>query len=264
MRTDALYNEPMRHMWLTLFLLAVPSACFAANTLPATALPDNENIIRQASGVLAFRSLSTGATRGEERFHIAVLVDGTRMVSAVSRYGPRDIYRQSLTRLDAAMRPLDSTLHYWIEGEWRASGVIMVDGDRVDVTSRGPLGTRSHTVSIPGPFAVLPHQLTPDSMRVLLYDKTLGGTQTLTVYDPDPLAEGPDGLLGRVTTHDVVFHGPTTVTVPAGTFDVDHFTVGNYTDLFVTGPDAVLVKWSFPRIDREHVLMELETVGGSP
>ena len=241
---------------LWLFLFGVQLSQAVADPLPA-----NENIVRQTSGVLAFRSLSTGAVRGEERFHIAVMADGTRMVSAVSRYGPRDIYRQSLTRLDAAMRPLDSAMHYWIEGEWRASGLITVDGDRVDVTSRGPAGERSHSVSITGPFAVLPHQLTPDSMRVLLYDKTRGGMQELNHYDPDPLAEGPNGLLGKVTTQPMVYNGPTTVTVPAGTFDVDHFTVGEFLNLFVTGPDAVLVKWSFHRIDREYVLMELETLG---
>ena len=246
-----------------IFISILLQIAYPANA-DTTLLPTNQNVVRQASGVLAFRSLSTRATRGEERFHISVLADGTRLVSAVSRYGPRDIFRQSLTRLDASMRPVDSTLHYWIEGAWRASGIITVDGDRVAVTNRGPLGDRTHTVTIAGPFAVLPHQLSPDSMRVLLYDKALDGEQTLTVYDPDPLAEGPDGLLGRVTTQPIVYNGQTTVTVPAGTFDVDHFTVGEYTDLFVTGPDAVLVKWSFPRIDREHVLIRLETVAEPP
>ncbi len=250
---------------LALWLLLFGQHFVQANdTLPDNAPPDNANVVRQASGMIAFRSLSTGQMRGEERFHISVQADGSRTVFATSRYGPRDILRQSLTRLDTKMRPLDAVLHYWIEGEWRASGSLVVDGDAVTVSNRGPLGSSAHTVSIAEPFALLPHQLSPDSMRVLLYDKAQGGVQPLTVYDPAPLADGPDGLLGRVTTQNVVFHGPTTVTVPAGIFEVDHYTVGNSIDLFVTGPDAVLVKWSFPRIDREHVLMRLETINSQP
>lgn len=215
-------------------------------------------MVRQTSGVLAFRALSTGKIRGEERFHITVHPDGSRTVAAISRYGPRDIQRHSLSRFDGAFRPIDSALQYWIEGQWRASGSIVLDGTHMTVTSRSPQGEHTHNLEIFGPVALLPHQLTPDSMRVLLYDKVLGGRQAFTMYSPDALAEGPKGLLGERTTQHITFIGEQMVTVPAGTFPTDHYKIEESIDVFVTGPDAVVVKWAFPRIDREHVLMGLD------
>lgn len=221
-------------------------------------LPLNENIVRQASGVIAYRSLSTGAIRGEERFHISVHPDGSRSVMAISRYGPQDIQRQSLYRIDANNRPIDATLQWWIEGTWRASGSITVDRASLTASSRGPVSEHSHHIEIADKFAILPHQLSPDAWRVLLYDKALGGVQPLTMYDLEPLAEEPDGLLGKITTQHFEYKGEVSVDVPAGTFMTDHFRLEDAIDMYVTGPDAILVKWRFEAIDREHILMKLE------
>lgn len=223
----------------------------AAQTPP----PENINVVRQTSGTLAFRALSTGETRGEERFHIIAHPDGSRTVTAVSRYGPRDIVRHSLYRINRNGGAVSAALQYWIEGEWRASGQITVVGDSARVIGLSPSGLQEQTLEVTAPFAVLPHQLSPDSWRVMLYDKTLGGTQSIAMYDPDPLAESDDGLLGAMIKQDITYLGQSTVTVPAGSFLTDHFQISGAIDIFVTGPDAVLVKWRFPRIDREHVLL---------
>lgn len=230
-------------------------------TSPASAtdtLPANKNVIRQASGVIAYRSLSIGAIRGEERFHISVHPDGSRSVMAVSRYGPRDIQRQSLYRIDANNRPIDATLQWWIGGAWRASGLINVDQANLTASSRSSAGEYAHSIEVADKFAVLPHQLSPDAWRVLLYDKALGGVQPLTMYDLDPLGEEPDGLLGKITTQRFEYKGEVLIDVPAGTFATDHFRLEDAIDMYVTGPDAILVKWRFEAIDREHVLMKLE------
>lgn len=223
----------------------------------APTLPDNANISRESFGTIAWRTMSTGDVRGEERFHITAHPDGSRSVMAVSRYGPRDIQRHSLYRIDAALRPIDASIQYWIEGDWRASGTITTTKAQVSVQSRSPQGTAGHIVDVSGPFAVLPHQLAPDAWRALLYDRAKGGVQNLAVYDPAPLAEGPDGLLGQMTAQPTEYLGTERITVPAGTFESDHFRIGNSIDLFVTGPDAILVTWRFSAIDREHVLTSL-------
>lgn len=239
-------------------LLAGP--VFLSFKLAANSLPPNENVVRQASGVIAYRSLSSGTVRGEERFHISVHPDGSRSVMAVSRYGPRDIQRQSLYRINANLRPVDASLQWWIEGQWRASGSITVDENTLTASSRGPSGASSHQIDIADPFAILPHQLSPDAWRTLVYNRSVGGTQPLTMYDLDPLAEESDGLLGKITEQRFEYKGQVTVSVPAGTFICDHFRLEDAIDMFVTGPDAILVKWSFPAIDREHVLTALEQV----
>ncbi|NKB44011.1 MAG: hypothetical protein GKS03_06990 [Alphaproteobacteria bacterium] len=102
------------------------------------------------------------------------------------------------------------------------------------------------------------HQLSPDAWRVFLYDKMAGGIQPLQMYDLSPLADGPDGILGKLTAQRFDYRGETAVTVPAGTFTVDHYRLEDAVDMYVHGPDAILVKWRFEAIDREHVLMELE------
>ena len=233
---------------------------FAVGSVPALAepLPPNANVVRETSGTLAYRALGTGKVRGEERFHISVHPDGSRTVSTISRYGPRDIQRHSLYRIDHTLRPVDATVQYWIEGAWRASGLITVDPTGLTASSRSPSGNNAHTLAIDQNFAILTHQLSPDAWRALLYDKSAGGVQALRMYDLSPLAEGPNGILGKLTTQRFHFEGETSITVPAGTFTVDHYRLEDAVDMYVHGPDAILVKWRFEAIDREHVLMALE------
>lgn len=241
-----------RHFTWWFLLLAFTNTTYANERLPS-----NANVIREANGVIAYRALSTGKVRGEERFHISVHPDGSRTVSTVSRYGPRDIQRHSLYRIDSNLRPVDATVQYWIEGAWRASGLVTVHPNGLTTESRSPLGNRDHTLAIEQNFAVLTHQLSPDAWRVFLYDKAASGAQALNMYDLDPLADSPNGILGKLTTQTFEYKGQVSVTVPAGTFVSDHYRLEDAIDMYVTGPDAILVKWRFEAIDREHVLIEL-------
>lgn len=240
------------HRTLWLFLLALSSTVYANERLP-----ENANVVRESNGIIAYRTLSAGKIRGEERFHISAHPNGSRSVSTISRYGPRDIQRHSLYRIDANLRPVDATVQYWIEGAWRASGLVTVNSTGLVTASRSPLGNRDHALAINQNFAVLTHQLSPDAWRVLLYDKEARGAQALNMYDLSPLADGPDGILGKLTTQTFEYKGQVSITVPAGTFVSDHYRLEDAIDMYVTGPDAVLVKWRFEAIDREHVLMEL-------
>ncbi len=221
-------------------------------------LPLNANVVRETRGVIAYRALSTDKVRGEERFHISAHPDGSRTVSTISRYGPRDIQRHSLYRLDSGLRPIDATVQYWIEGAWRASGLITVDETGLQTASRSPLGDSNHDLKVDENFAILTHQLSPDAWRVFQYDKSTGGDQALNMYDLSPLADSPDGILGKLTTQRFNYAGETTVTVPAGTFTVDHYRLEDAVDMYVHGPDAILVKWRFDAIEREHILIELD------
>lgn len=236
---------------LLLWVLALPT------TATADPLPPNANVVREAHGTIAYRALSTGVVRGEERFHMTVHPDGSRTLSTVSRYGPRDIQRHSLYRIGSGLRPIDATVQYWIEGAWRASGLVTVNANGLTTTSRSPLGNKDHTLAINQNFAVLTHQLSPDAWRVFLYDKSAGGVQPLQMYDLSPLAEGPNGILGSLTTQNFDYRGETSIDVPAGTFLVDHYRLEDAVDMYVTPEDAILVKWRFEAIDREHMLTSL-------
>lgn len=238
------------------FGLALAFLCGLAN---AQQLPDNKNVVREVAGTILWRTLSTGEIRGQERFQITVHPDGSRTLMTASRYGPRDMLRHSLYRIDAALRPQEAWLQYWIDGDWRASGHLSVDGPKMSVVSRSPSGTAEHMVDIPGAFAILPHQLTPDSLRVMLLDPERNSPQEITVYDPDPLAAGEGGLLGKIATQTISYVGDKDVTVPAGTFLARHYRIEDAIDLYTTGPDAVVVKWRFQALDREHVLTDLKT-----
>lgn len=233
---------------------------FLESAIASEPLPPNANIVRETYGTIAYRALSTGNIRGEERFHLTVHPDGSRTLSTISRYGPRDIQRHSLYRIDPTLRPQDATVQYWIEGAWRASGLITTSAEGLSASSRSPLGSSEHTLSVDGNFAILTHQLSPDAWRVFSYDKLVGGKQPLQMYDLSPLADGPNGMLGKLSTQEFEYLGETSVTVPAGTYTVDHFRLEDSVDMYVTIKDAILVKWRFEAIDREHVLTCLEEV----
>ncbi len=70
--------------------------------------------------------------------------------------------------------------------------------------------------------------------------------------------KGPGNMLGPMYDSVTTYVGREETTAPAGTFEVDHFKVESGVDMYVTGPDLVLVKFVWPAADQENVLTSLE------
>jgi hypothetical protein len=240
-------------------ILALIAAAGLAATPAATAEPAptaNKNVTRWATGTIAYRVKSTGVVNGYETWRLSVHPDGSRTMAATVQYAPRDIQRHVVQRVDAAFKPLEAYALYWIEGQWRGSAMVKASNKKLSVTASTPSGEQAQSFEIGDTLAIVPHVLATDSWRAMIYDKAKGGTQPIPAYNFNATGEGPMGLMGKVMSYNLTYVGAESVSVPAGTFATDHYRVEDAVDLFLTGPDGVLVKFIYPSIDREHHLIE--------
>ena len=81
----------------------------------------------------------------------------------------------------------------------------------------------------------------------------------MTVYDMDAGAQAVSSMLGKVYDQTLTFIGEEEMTVTAGTFATDHFRIDDTVDLYITGPDALMVRFQLIPADRDYVLTTLET-----
>ena len=237
---------------LTAFVLA---ACIA---LPALAA-DNMNITRWAKGTFEYRALSTGAVSGAEEWHLSVHPDGSRTMHARNWLDDVHYSRHVTYRVAENFRPLEVTSVYWVRGEWRGTGLFAINGNELQAIVKTPDGMIQQTRTVPDNFSMIPHPLSTNAWNTWYYDKAKGGPQPMTVYDMDAGAQAVSSMLGKVYTQNLEFIGAEKMTTPAGTFDVDHFRVEDAVDMYITGPDAILVRFQWIPADRDYVLTSLET-----
>jgi hypothetical protein len=242
-----------------LLMALVIAASAAAQTEPN---PDpsmkNANVVRGAKGTIVYRTIKNGTMLGGENWSLSVHPDGSRTMQALNRYGSPGVQRHVVYRVDAKFRPLDAYLLYWVGGQWRGTGFFSVHGDRLTAVANTPNGRLTHDIAVPENFSFIPHPLSTDAWHMAYYDKAKGGAQPITVYDMDGGAAGPQALLGRLYSQTLRFLGAETLTTPAGTFVTDHFKIDDAVDIYVTGPDVIMVKFVWTPADRVYELVKLE------
>ncbi|MSO97156.1 MAG: hypothetical protein EXR11_02905 [Rhodospirillaceae bacterium] len=216
----------------------------------------NANVTRWATGTIAYRVKSTGAVNGYETWRLSVHPDGSRTMAATVQYSPRDIQRHVIHRIDAQLRPLDTYALYWIDGQWRGTALVTRGNGELNVSANTPEGPLSQNLKAPEHITIVPHVLAVDSWRALMVDKTKPGPQAIASYGFDATAQGVTSLLGKAMNYRLTYNGPEQVTVPAGTFASDHFRIEDTVDIYVTSQDAIVVKFVYAAIDREHLLID--------
>ncbi|MSO97157.1 MAG: hypothetical protein EXR11_02910 [Rhodospirillaceae bacterium] len=246
------------------FLSLVALFVLLANTATAQTEPNpviggaNANVVRAAKGTIVYSVLSSGAVLGDENWNLTVHPDGSRTMQAINRYGSPGVQRHVTYRVDAKFRPIEAYLLYWVGGKWRGSGLFSVHGDQLTAVANTPNGQLTHNLTVPENFSFIPHPLSTDAWHMSYYDKAKEGEQTITVYDMDAGAAGPQALLGRLYQQKIKFIGAEQVTTKGGAFATDHFKIENAVDVYVTGPDAILVKFLWTPADRLYELVKLE------
>ena len=243
--------------FVTLYMLLANAA--AAQTEPNPVIGGaNANVVRAAKGTIVYSVLSSGAVLGGENWNLTVHPDGSRTMQAINRYGSPGVQRHVTYRVDAKFRPIEAYLLYWVGGTWRGAGLFSVHGDQLTAVANTPNGQLTHSLTVPENFSFIPHPLSTDAWHMWYYDKAKGGEQTINVYDMDGGAAGPQALLGRLYQQKIKFIGAEQVTTKAGTFATEHFKIDNAVDVYVTGPDAILVKFLWTPADRLYELVKLE------
>jgi hypothetical protein len=219
----------------------------------------NANIVRWSKGSVEYRNISDGKNTGSEDWRITVHPDGSRTLTTTNRVDRSDTVRAVVMRVADNFRPLDLVASFWFEGAWVGTSLMTVDGNLLNALASTPSGRITQQVVIPEKFSFIPHPLQSNAWQLWAYDKTVGGPQTSTVYDLIIRLKGPGNMIGPMYESVTTFVGREEITVPAGTFEVDHFKTESGVDMYLTGPDSILVKFDWPDADQEYVLTSLET-----
>ena len=237
------------------------AAFIATSAVAQDFRPDGVNVKRWARGEISYLNSETKEITGAESWDMTVNADGSRSLRATNYLTNVGFMHTVHLRVEANFRPRELFTEYWINGAFRNSTFIAVRGIVLDITSRFAETTTHDTVKIPTNFSFIPHPLASDVWHGWYYDKARGGEQTTTVYDVAANSQQPLQV-GRVYDQKITYVGNELITVPAGTFPSDHYRVGDAVDYYVTGPDAIFVKFVWHANKAEYVLTKLVTGGG--
>jgi hypothetical protein len=244
----------MKH---TIFLTVLMALGLVATTTVPADEAVNANIVRLVKGQYTYQTTKAQRLRGYEDWTLTVHPDGSRTMMALVNNLDADVQFNMVHRVAATFRPLETFVTHWVGGESRGSGHFVVDGRLLRATVTGQV---SRTIQVPDRFSMHPHPVSTDSWRTGDYDKDRGGVQTARVYNVAVAPNAVAPLMGVLEDQTVEWLGSETITVPAGTFDTDHYKLRGNSDMWIAGPDRIAIKYMFLDLDREYVLTTYESV----
>ena len=224
---------------------------------PLDTEPPNESIARSAQGTLQYRKMSTGVITGSEQWSMVTRPDGSRTLNTTNRINAAGLHRNVVFSVDRDFRPESLFASFWLAGGWVGTAMYTVDGDQLNIVAATPDGTFTQQRRVPERFGFIPHPPTSNAWQVGTYDREQGGVQMIPLYDLQTRFPGPGNMFGAMRPMALEFIEATQIDTPAGTFDVDHFRAGDDVDIFVHGPDAIIVRFVWWSFDEEYVLTSL-------
>jgi hypothetical protein len=229
--------------------------------LPATVMAaGNGATPRVISGEYRNETIAEGARRGGERFELAVHVDGSRTLSISSDLTSRNAWFTVVLRGATDFRPLEAYADYWNGGVHKGSGLFRVEGERVFAESRGKASgvQRSETV-VPTRFSIGAHPVSADGWHTASHDAAKPGKQQIALYSVEAGADPAKPVLGTLLSLDIEYLGEETIEVPAGRFETRRYRLAGMNDLWVHGPERIVVKSELPARGLRYVLTSLQT-----
>lgn len=243
--------------------LLAATAGIAQQPTPARATTENTgpnaSIVRRAEGVYRYETLGDGRVRGEERFQLFVHPDGSRTLSIWHDLAARNAQFTVVLRNGADFRPLDAFVSYWNGGRFKGAAHFLVEGGTLTAISRGPAGIVPQRMEVPAVFSIGTHPVAGDGWHTAGYDSQRGGQQTLTLYSLEAGTDVSKPVVGTLRPLTVERLGVETVEVPAGRFEAERWRLSGVNDLWVVGPDRLVVKSVIAARDLQYVLTRFET-----
>jgi hypothetical protein len=117
-------------------------------------------------------------------------------------------------------------------------------------------------LTVPEQVSFATHPLAGDGWHSWYVDRQRDDYQEAALVNFDASADVGTPAVARLQSQKWRFAGAEKLAVPAGTFDCDRYTTGT-ANVWVTGPDRVLVRFEWPSLDREYVLSKYETTTGA-
>lgn len=241
--------------------IAAAVAQIAPTARPAAAENRGPNaaIVRRASGIYRYETISDGRVRGEERFQLFVHPDGSRTMSVWHDLAARNAQFTVVLRNGADFRPLEAFVSYWNAAQFKGSAHFLVDGDRVTTTSRGPYGLVPQRLEVPAVFSIGTHPVAGDGWHTAGYDLTRGGVQSLNLLSVEAGTDLTRPVHGTLVPLAVERLGEETVEVPAGRFTAVRWRLAGVNDLWLVGEDRLVVKSVIGARDLQYVLTQWES-----
>ena len=254
----------MKNQSDTVFRLCFASLAFAllaAQALPVAGAETNNAAINfWAKGTYEYGKLDSDLIRGHEDWTLTVHPDETRTLQAFVNLHDGDHQTNVILRVAGNFRPLEGFLSVWRSGVYGGAGWYRVDGDQLSASVDGPRGQATHEVTVPEQVSLRVHPVITEGWQVWSYDRSLDGPQQGVVYNVVTIGNPTVPGIGVLLEHRIDYHGPETVTVPAGTFVAEHYTFydGRY-DIWLWGPQRILVRYANYGNGNEYRLTALET-----
>ena len=239
-------------------VMAAPTTEDIHTAVSRAHVPHNPGIVRSAHGEYEYRSISDDHLTGTETFDLTVAPNGVRTMRANTDIFSRGVQANVVLRADRSFRPLDAYVGISTNGELKGSGFYVAGSDTLDAMVVDAAGRQTHShITVPARFSLGTHPLSLDGWSSWYLDQTPGKVTRGSIYLINGDAKNDRPMLGTITPVDLEYIGSETITVPAGTFQTDHFRIANASELWVTGQDRLLVKYVWAAIDRQYLLTKL-------
>lgn len=239
---------------------AVFAAVVAIPARPAIGAETSVASHRVVIGEYRNETIDTGARRGSERFELVVHADGTRTLSVSTDLTSRNAWFTVVLRGAANFRPLEAYASYWSAGAYKGRGVFRIEGDRVFAESSGPRSglQRSETV-VPMRFSIGTHPVSADGWHTANHDPAGSASQQHMLFSVEAGADLQKPVLGTLVPLTIEYLGEETVDVPAGRFATRRYRLAGMNDLWVHGPDRIVIKSELPARGLRYVLTSLQS-----
>jgi len=237
---------------------AVSATAQDQSAAPKENVGANANITRWHEGEILYQTMKDKQWRGNERFTILVHPDQTRTLITHNDIFARNVIMNVVMRVSDTFRPIEAFTAYWNDGGFKGSGVFRVLGNQMTAEINGPSGHFTQSTYAPDRFSLLSHPLAFDGWHGGTYDKKRGGVQRIAMLNIDAISRPQNPILATPMDQSWELKGIESVVVPAGTFKSEHYRVNEF-DVWVAGPDRVLVKYEWPSLDREYLLTSYRT-----
>ena len=212
-------------------------------------------VSRLISGAHVCTGLTNGEPCGQERWTITVHSDGTRILRSFLDQSIKGTQINLVLRVQDDFRPIDAFASVYSRGKFLGSGFYVVEGDILNVSVNAPGGYFTDKVNLPERYSLLLHPIAADGWHYAYYDKTIGGPQMTSLCTL--------GAAGR-SVHCAVFPirleflGHETITVPAGTFETEHYAFGQVTEVWIAGRDKIMIQHEYKVRGSRHQLAAID------
>jgi hypothetical protein len=248
-------------------LLASGANTARAQGARARAGDENSAIVRWATGKYMFRISESQQQRGFEEFRLSVHSDGSRTYTLWYSVFEDDLDTSVILRVDENFRPMSFYKTAWI-GNNMTNTFGQVSGDSLEATVQTNEAVFSATLEVPSQFTLMCGPITADALHFGPYDKAKGGKQITSILmsvsagsQATPIGQATktdpaDVGLRMMQQFELELVGQETVETVAGAFETDHYRMAGWSDMWLTGPDMLLVKYQWHPNGYEYELVE--------